>query len=229
MTLPISSAVFDEKTAHPLRALPGVSHETRNRTGAFLVTFFIHVSAVAAFLVGGRVAAPILAPPPLMVQLETPKMDKLDLATPPPALIRPTMVTAPPPEVTIQAVPRTISAAPPMTDVTPPVTAAPVAQRGQSEGRESFLSRLLAQLNRFKRYPPDARKAHIQGVVMLHFVMDEGGHVIKAEIQKSSGRPALDNEALALLERAQPLPALPADFPTRTLDAVVPIEFSLSG
>jgi protein TonB len=164
-----------------------------------------------------------------MVQLEMPKTDKLDLALPLPALTRPTMITAPPPEVTIQTVPRTISAAPPMSDVTPPAAAAPAAQRGQSEGRENFLGRLLAQLNRFKRYPPDARKAHIQGVVMLHFVMDESGHVTKAEIQKSSGRPALDNEALALLERAQPLPALPADFPTRTLDAVVPIEFSLGG
>ena len=34
--------------------------------------------------------------------------------------------------------------------------------------------------------------------------------------------------ALALIQRAQPLPALPADFPTRTLDAIVPIEFSLN-
>ena len=58
--------------------------------------------------------------------------------------------------------------------------------------------------------------------------MDESGHVTMAEIQKSSGRPALDNEALALIARVQPLPALPADFPTRTLDAVVPIEFLLN-
>ena len=63
---------------------------------------------------------------------------------------------------------------------------------------------------------------------MLHFVMDAQGRVMRAEIQKSSGRPALDKEALALMERAQPLPALPADFPTRTLDAVVPIEFALN-
>ena len=34
-------------------------------------------------------------------------------------------------------------------------------------------------------------------------------------------------EALALIQRAQPLPALPADYPTRTLDAVAPVEFSL--
>ena len=63
---------------------------------------------------------------------------------------------------------------------------------------------------------------------MLHFVMDENGKVLTADIAKSSGRPVLDSEALALIQRAQPLPALPADYPTRTLDAIVPIEFSLS-
>ncbi len=95
------------------------------------------------------------------------------------------------------------------------------------EGRDSFLGRLLGQLNRFKQYPRSARQAHIEGVVMLHFVMDANGKVLSAEIAKSSGRPVLDNEALALISRAQPLPALPADYPTRTLDAIVPIEFYL--
>ena len=228
MTLSISSDAFDEKRAHPLRALPRQSHEARNRTGAFLVTVFIHLGAVAAFLVGVRVAAPVLAPPALMVQLETPKKDKLDLATPPPVLMRPTVMTAPPPDVVIQITQRSMTAAPPLTEPAPPAVAAPVAQRGEGNGRDSFIGRLLAQINRFKQYPAAARKAHIEGVVMLHFVMDESGHVTKAEIQKSSGRPALDNEALALMVRAQPLPALPADFPTRTLDAVVPIEFSLN-
>jgi protein TonB len=64
---------------------------------------------------------------------------------------------------------------------------------------------------------------------MLHFVMDANGHVLQADIQKSSGRAVLDNEVLAMIHRAEPLPALPADYPTRTLDAVVgPIEFGLN-
>ena len=63
---------------------------------------------------------------------------------------------------------------------------------------------------------------------MLHFVMTADGKVQSFEIAKSSGRPVLDAEALALIQRAQPLPALPADFPTRTLDALVPIEFYLN-
>jgi protein TonB len=143
-------------------------------------------------------------------------------------LLRPTVLTVPPPEVVIQMPAHSMTAAPPVTEA-PPAVAAPSLQRGMSEGRESYLGRVLAQLNRFKHYPPEARKAHIEGVVQVHFVMEADGHITKAEIQKSSGRPALDKEALALMERAQPLPPLPADFPTRTLDAVVPIEFSLNG
>ena len=228
MTMHLSSAVFDERTAHPLRALPRPTDEAQNRVGALLVTVLIHVGVVVAFIVGVHVAAPVLAPPVLMVQIVTPKKNKLDLVTPPLALLKPTLLTAPPPEVVVEPQASVMTAAPPVTEAPPPVASAPSPQRGVSEGRESYLGRLLAQLNRFKHYPPDARKAHIEGVVLLHFVMEADGHVARAEIQKSSGRPALDKEALALMERAQPLPALPADFPTRTLDAVVPIEFALN-
>jgi TonB family protein len=110
-----------------------------------------------------------------------------------------------------------------------PVAAAPVAQPSPvtGEGRDAFLGRLLGQLNRFKQYPRAARQAHIQGVVMLHFIMDAEGKVTFFEIAKSSGRPVLDAEALALIQRAQPLPAIPSGYPTRVLDAVVPIEFLL--
>jgi len=228
MTMHLAGGAFDERTAHPLRALPRPAHEGRNRAGAFLVTVLIHVGVVLAFVLAVKVAPAIKAPPALMIQLEKPKTDRLDLKTPPPALIRPTVVTAPPPDVVIQAQPRAIVAGPPMAAPAPPALHAPVAQNGTGEGQASFESRVLAHINRFKQYPLSARKAHIEGVVMLHFVMDAGGHVTQADIQKSSGRPVLDNEALAMIQRAQPLPALPADFPTRTLNAVVSIEFSLN-
>jgi protein TonB len=228
MTMHLSSEAFDERTAHTLRALPRPEGEGRGNAGALLVTILIHVGAVFAFLLGVQVARPFKAPPALMIQLEKPKQDKLDAAVPPPPLLRPTVVTAPPPIVTVQPPPRAIQASPPVTTQAPPATPAPVAQKGAGEGHESFVARLLAQLNRFKQYPPAARKAHIEGVVMLHFVMDASGHVTVADIQKSSGRAVLDNEALALIRRAEPLPALPADYPPRTLDAVVPIEFYLN-
>lgn len=227
MTMHLASSAFDERAAHPLRALPRPTNEGRSRAGAILVTLLIHVGVVMAFLLAVKVAPAIQAPPALMIQLEKPKTDKPDLNMPPPALIRPTFVTVPPPDVVVQTEPHAIVAAPPVAEPAPPASHAPVAQKGESDGQPSFESRVLAHINRFKQYPPSARKAHIEGVVMLHFVMDANGHVTAADIQKSSGRPVLDNEALAMIQRAQPLPALPADFPTRTLNAVVSIEFSL--
>ena len=151
-----------------------------------------------------------------------------EIAAPPPKLIKPTIMTVPPPEVTVAPhVPPPITAQPVIAAPAPPPPPA-AAPSGSGEGRDSFLGRLLAQLNRFKQYPRTAQKAGIEGVVMLHFVMDANGKVLSYEIAKSSGRPILDQEALALIQRAQPLPALPADFPTRTLDAIVPIAFALS-
>lgn len=223
----MSVGTFDERMARPLRMR--VSNKAQGRIGAFLIAVFIHAGLIAAFIVGVQVAAPILSPPVLMVRIEPPKKDKRDLAPPTPALLRPTMVSVPPPVVVvIQPPARTIATAPPVTEAPPPAIAAPSPQQGASEGRESYLTRLLAQLNRFKHYPAQARKAHIEGVVLVHFVMEADGHITRAEIQRSSGRPALDKEALALMARAEPLPPLPADFPSRTLDAVVPIEFALN-
>jgi protein TonB len=142
-------------------------------------------------------------------------------------MVVPSVITVPPPEFTVRTVqPPPVAAQPPVASPAPPVSVA-VPSKAVGETRDSYLGRLLAQLNRFKQYPRAARQAHIEGVVMLHFVMDAEGRVQSFEIAKSSGRPVLDAEALALIQRAQPLPALPADFPTRTLDAVVPVEFSL--
>jgi len=143
--------------------------------------------------------------------------------------VTPSVVTAPLPEFSVRTTPPPpVAAQPPVAAPAPPVTAA-APSKAAGESRDSYLGRILAQLNRFKQYPRAARQARIEGVVMLHFVMAADGKVQSFEISKSSGRPVLDAEALALIQRAQPLPALPPDFPTRTLDAVVPIEFSLSG
>ncbi len=128
--------------------------------------------------------------------------------------------------VVIQTVPSPPRTDPPRVQAAPPAPTAVPGVRG-GEGRESYQARVLSQINRFKHYPPEARKAHVEGVVSVHFVMDADGNVLSSEIAKSSGRPVLDMEALATLRRAQPLPALPPDFPTRTLDAVVNIEFYL--
>lgn len=228
MTVQLAGSAFDIGTTRELRMDRSRGPDRRGRVFAIAVTLAIH-GAVAGGLIMGMHVASLKVPPALTVHinLAQPKVAR-EAAPPSPQLQKPSTIAVPPPEFAVQAAPspaimRQQEAAP----VPPPLMAPPQMTAG--EGRENFLGRLLARLNRFKQYPRAARQAHIEGAVMLHFVIDADGKVLSAEIAKSSGRPVLDSEALALIRRAQPLPALPADFPTRTLHAVVPIEFSLEG
>ncbi|MEI9988570.1 MAG: energy transducer TonB [Rhizomicrobium sp.] len=223
MNMQVSGEAFDMDTGHPLARFQQSQAPASNRIGAILITVIAHI-VVLAGLVFGVHTARIVQPQAITVHLDPVKKKLDDLAPPPPALTKPAVVTMPPPEVMIETTPSPFVAAPAPPAPSPPTVPTPAHATG--EGRNAFIARLLDQLNRFKRYPPEARKAHIEGTVMLHFVMDPDGRVLSFEIAKSSGRPVLDNEALALIQRAQPLPPLPAGM--NKLDAIVPIEFSLN-
>jgi periplasmic protein TonB len=91
----------------------------------------------------------------------------------------------------------------------------------------SWQSLLLKHLQQYKNYPGAARARNQQGVVVLDFVMDRDGHVLSQRIVASSGSTELDAEVLALIQRAQPLPAFPASMSEDQLHLTVPIRFSL--
>jgi TonB family protein len=222
MTVRFPLDAFDH--AHAVRRTWRPNLE-RDKLASIGVTIAIHVLILVGALTVVQVSHTKVMQE-LSVQITPEKVKPAQDIAPQPRLVVPTMVTVPPPEVVIQTVPPPIM----VQQAAKPAPPAPVAapQKAAGETRESFEGRILAQLNRFKQYPRTARQGHIEGVVMLHFVMDAQGKVLSFEIAKSSGRPILDAEALALIQRAQPLPAIPADYPTRTLDAIVPIEFSLN-
>ena len=224
MTIPVPLNAFDHvKAVAPKTAGRPLD---RGRLVSLALTIAFHAVAIGAFLAMVHVApVKVLKEMTVHINMDKPKQDT-DVAPPPPTFVKPTAVTVPLPVVPpVTPAPVMVATPPPVAAPAPPAPA-PKAESGQP--RQDFVARLLAQLNRFKQYPRAARQAHIQGVVMLHFVMDANGRVLTADIAKSSGRPILDQEALALIQRAQPLPPLPADYPTRTLDAVVPVEFFLN-
>jgi len=227
MTVSYSLRAFEKSRAlRPAReSLP-----ERDRLIGIAITIAVHVLIAVAALTTVQVVRPTVVQE-LSVQITPERRKALEEPKELPKLAPPAPVTAPVPEVMIQTAP------PPPVIAQPPVAAPPAPQavpapmtapQSASESRDSFLASLLAQLNRVKQYPRAARQARIEGVVMLHFVMDGQGKLVSFDIAKSSGRPVLDSEALALIQRAQ-LPPLPPGFPTEILDAVVPIQFSLNG
>jgi periplasmic protein TonB len=87
---------------------------------------------------------------------------------------------------------------------------------------------LQGHLVEFKRYPPRARKQRQQGIATIRFVVNKDGHVLSAQLIKSSGAAILDHEALALIKRAQPLPKPPTELLLHgQITLALPIGFDL--
>jgi protein TonB len=84
---------------------------------------------------------------------------------------------------------------------------------------------LLAHIERQKRYPSLARRRRQEGVTYLRFVMDREGQVLSARIERSSGYAILDEETMALIERAAPLPAPPPEVSGKQIELIVPVQF----
>jgi periplasmic protein TonB len=92
----------------------------------------------------------------------------------------------------------------------------------------SWTSRLVKHLQQFKSYPIGARARNEQGVVLISINVDRDGHVLAHHIVHSSGFADLDAEAVAWIERAQPLPAFPASMAQAEMDDLeVPLRFVL--
>jgi periplasmic protein TonB len=175
-----------------------------------------------------------LAPGPL---LESEIQDRIAEEAPP------QHEAAPPKEETVQAPPAPdpqvamLPPDPPPEEgpiaLEPPAAAAPTPTAPQSAPTSAARSTsvaitrwerlLVAQLERHKRYPPKARGK--VGEARLAFSIDRAGRVLTSRIVHSSGSDALDEEALALVKRAAPLPPPPAGLPDERLSFVVPIRY----
>ena len=110
----------------------------------------------------------------------------------------------------------------------PPTPAMAARTKGGAPRVEpSWQTGLVKHLQQFKRYPSEAQQRGEEGVVLLSFSVDRDGHVLSREVLHSSGYPALDDEVMSMIERAQPLPPFPPSMPEAKLDLTVPIRFSL--
>lgn len=89
-----------------------------------------------------------------------------------------------------------------------------------------FKTTLLRHIERFRRYPAQARQDGIEGLARVHFVMTGKGDVTDIWIETTSGARVLDDEAVDAVLRARPLPIPPDDWP-QSFDVTLPIGYSL--
>jgi protein TonB len=91
----------------------------------------------------------------------------------------------------------------------------------------NWKSQLVAQLERNKRYPPEAQSRGEQGIAQLAFNVDRSGGVHNARITRSSGSSLLDQATLALVTRAAPLPPPPPEITGSQIPISVPIHYNM--
>ena len=138
----------------------------------------------------------------------------------------------PQPEVTPQqqAAAATTSAPQAVPERIAPVAVAPtqgVPNAKNSEAVVTWRTKVLALIEKNKRYPEAARSRREQGTAQVSFALDRKGMVSNARVIQSSGSNALDEEAVALLKRAEPFPAPPATFPGEFVVVRQPIRFTV--
>ena len=73
-------------------------------------------------------------------------------------------------------------------------------------GGRDIKSEILRKIQRAKHYPALARARAWQGIVEVEFLINPSGNLEKLSVIQSSGFPVLDEEALATVRRAVPLP-----------------------
>jgi len=187
---------------------------------------------------------PSLVPPPPQVQTPPLEPQAEPLPLPEPKLPKLAPTPAPHPAVTLPAPqppkpkPKVKRAEPPplpqpqSAPLAPPAPPAPAATpqiptNSSPAARASWQAQLVAWLEKYKRYPRMAQEQRQQGVVHLRFTIDREGKVLASEINKSSGFELLDEEVLALIQRAQPVPAPPPEVTGNRIEMLVPVSFSL--
>lgn len=165
------------------------------------------------------VVPPIPAvPPPTVALPEPPPAPK---RPPPPRPARPPRpAPASPPRPVPEAEAPRAAPAP-----APPPPSAPAAP--SSSALPGWRSELASRLQRAKRYPDLARAREEQGAAAVTFTLDRSGHVLSVKLVRSSGSASLDEEAVALVRRADPLPPMPAEMAGSTAIITQSFTFSL--
>jgi protein TonB len=104
---------------------------------------------------------------------------------------------------------------------------------GNSTAKEAEMMSRYEQLislwiEKFKKYPDEARSQGMQGETVVRIRIDRQGTVRYYILERSTGHQVLDKAAIDMVKRANPVPAVPNDYPQGDLiEFLIPVNFHL--
>lgn len=93
--------------------------------------------------------------------------------------------------------------------------------------RVTWQKELLAHLDKHKRYPTDRNQKAAE--ILLSLELDRMGRVVAVSLSKSSGDEAFDAAAIAMVQRADPVPPPPPLVADEGLSFSLPVVFRVGG
>ncbi|MGH6866107.1 MAG: energy transducer TonB [Methyloceanibacter sp.] len=94
---------------------------------------------------------------------------------------------------------------------------------GDTTAHRAYLGKLRSHLERSKVNP----RTSIVGTAVVRLTVAASGELVSKRIVKSSGSKALDNAAMASIDRASPFPPIPSDVNRQMLEVSVPFRFTV--
>ena len=159
---------------------------------------------------------------------EKPKKEKVEKPKP-----KPKPEPDPEPEVVQKPTQQTVqqqaakAAAPVQPSAAPAAPSAAEVAR-VSAAKVTWRGILEAHLQKFQKYPRSAQRRNVEGTTWIRFRMDRAGKVLSYTVERTSEHEVLDEAALAMIERAQPLPRLPDNVPGDSIELIIPANFNIA-
>lgn len=96
------------------------------------------------------------------------------------------------------------------------------------QGLRDYRVALAIAARRFKHYPASARASASEGTTEVAVIVSQWRPAAEVVLVRSSGDPALDEEALSMLQQAAGTTDLPETLRGRSFRVVLPVVFSLA-
>ena len=98
--------------------------------------------------------------------------------------------------------------------------------RAQQKVIESYGALLTRHISAFKKYPRIAQRRIWEGDILLELTLNKNSKILNIKVINQSKYEVLNKEAVAMIERAQPLPKA-NNIKSETFKVFVPVAFKL--
>ncbi|MGA1860641.1 energy transducer TonB [Azospirillum sp. 11R-A] len=121
------------------------------------------------------------------------------------------------------------SSAPATQQSAPAAVSAPPSDPPANSDRQSadYFGTIQARLARHKIYPQAARLRREEGTVLVRFTIVADGTITGWAVVQGSGHGSLDRATEEMIQRASPLPPIPAGMGRAQIDITLPVRYAL--